>query len=274
MRRFQDAYKDALNTVPRRRLLANELLAGAPPVGGIRPAGGMWVKGVAAAAILAVCSAGTATAVNYHKSQIRVEEQGYSVTGTAQEGVYDSAKKAGAEPDAYSPEGRMAAGNMSGNPSVEEYGCEEITEQQREYDSVEEFRSSEQITMALPEPEWLGETELKAQIYVSGNSDTVTAMLFGGEERSLFVTQWDTRGYESFGSATSYMGDSENERSFTNAQGFSYVMFDSVEGEEILSTHAVISVEGRELSLDFTGYEEAVIERVLRDLDLSVYFRE
>lgn len=272
MRRFQDAYKDALNTVPRRRLLANELLTGATSRG-IHPVGGMWVKGVAAAAILAVCSAGTATAVNYHKSQIRVEEQGYSVIGTAQDGGYDPAKKAGEEPDRYGPESRMAAGDMSGNPSVEEYVCEKIMEQ-REYDSVEEFRSSEQITMALPEPEWLGETELKAQIYISGSGDTVTAMLFGGEERSLFVTQWDTRGCESFGSATSYMGDSENERSFTNAQGFSYVMFDSVEGGEILSTHAVISVEGRELSLDFTGYEEAVVERVLRDLDLSVYFRE
>ncbi len=272
MRRFRDAYKDALNTVPKRRLSAEELLTGAPPSRGIRPAGNMWVKGVTAAAILAVCSAGTVTAVNHHRSQIRVEEQGYSVTGAAAEET--AGLPEGEDAGLYSAEGRMRAGGTPADPLPEEYRIEEKTEEDREYGSIEEFRSAEQITMAFPEPEWLGETEQKVQIYVSENGASVTAMLFGSDENSLFVTQWDTRGYESFGSATSYMGNSANERSFTNAQGLSYVMFDSVEGEEILSTHAVISVEGRELCLDFRGYGETVIERVLRDLDLSIYFAD
>ena len=71
------------------------------------------------------------------------------------------------------------------------------------------------------------------------------------------------------------MGRSCNERSFVNSQGLSYVMFDTVdEAGEIQSVHAVISVNGRDLSMSFAGFEEEEIERVLNGLDLTVYYQD
>ncbi len=245
MRKFQDAYREALGSVPRTRISAEALLSTPPPGRRSRPAGG-WVRAAAAAVILIVCCAGTATAVNYQKSRILVEEQGYSVRGTVEDGAY--------------------AGDG--------------------YEALSGFSSAEELTesglIALPRAEWLGEDELEAQVAVSEDSNMVMVMLFGTDDRSVSVRQWDTRGSQAFASSTVYMGESVNERSFTGGQGFCYTVFDTLGGEngddktdgEVLSTHAVISVNGRELQYDFRGYEESVIESVLDRLDLSIYFAQ
>lgn len=86
--------------------------------------------------------------------------------------------------------------------------------------------------------------------------------------------QWDTRGLVGYASSTAYTGESANQRDVTNSQGLSYVVFDSVEGGEVISTHAVISANGRELCMDFQGYDETTIETTLNTLDLSVYFAD
>lgn len=279
MRKFQDAYREAVDGLPMRRLTAEELLNGPPE----RSRGGqnIWIKGAAAAAVLLLCSVSTVTAVNYHKSRISIEQQGYSLTSVAEDngeaadtggeagngafGNVESGNEATPRMAAYSPE--------EGGADDEGYFVETI-EEQREYSSVEDFRQAEQITMALPEPQWLGEEEAVWQIYVMGEGDSVTAMLFGGDERSFMMHQWDTRGLAGYASSTAYTGESANERNLTNSQGLTYVVFDSVEGGEIISTHAVISANGRELCMDFQGYDGAVIERVLSTLDLSVYYAD
>lgn len=95
------------------------------------------------------------------------------------------------------------------------------------------------------------------------------------ETASFLMMQSDNRDWESYSSATSYMGQSGNERSFTNSQGLNYVMFDTLnEKGETDSIHAVISVNGRDLSYTFWGFEEDVIEEILYTLDLTVYFQE
>ncbi|MDE7270570.1 MAG: hypothetical protein K2N81_08870 [Acetatifactor sp.] len=271
MRKFQDAYRDAIDSLPRRRLSAEELLKNPPK--GARHGGNAWMKGAVAAAILLLCSASTVTAVNYHRSRIRIEQQGYSLTSLNEDtGVPEGIGE-------YEETGGGAKMRMAAY-STEESGTEgegyllKIMEEQREYSSVEDFRRAEQITMALPEPQLLGEEDIKWQIYVAGDGNSVTAVFVGDEERSFMMHQWDTREFTGYAAATSYMGDSANEREITNSQGLSYVVFDSVEGEEVTSTHAVISANGRELCMDFQGYDEATIEGTLNTLDLSVYFAD
>lgn len=271
MRKFQDAYRDAMDGLPRRRLSAEELVKGPPK--GARHGGNAWMKGAVAAAILLLCSASTVTAVNYHRSRIRIEKQGYSLTSLDEdnggpEGIGgDEENGGGVQP-------RMAAYSLEETGTEGEGYWVETIEEQREYSSVEDFCRAEQIAMALPEPQWLGEEDVKWQIYVAGDGNSVTAIFFGDEERSFMMHQWDTREFAGYAAATSYMGDSANEREITNSQGLSYVVFDSVEGAEVISTHAVISANGRELCMDFQGYDEATIEGALNTLDLSVYFAD
>ena len=270
MRKFQDAYRDAMDSLPRRRPSAEELLKGPPK--GVRHRGNAWMKGAVAAAILLLCSASTVTAVNYHRSRIRIEQQGYSLTSLNE----DTGGPEGIDGD----EETGSAKARTADYSIEERGTEgegywvETLGEQREYSSAEDFRRAEQITMALPEPQLLGEEDIKWQIYVAGDGNSVTAIFCGDEERSFMMHQWDTRELAGYAAATSYMGDSANEREITNSQGLSYVVFDSVEGAEVISTHAVISANGRELCMDFQGYDEATIEGALNTLDLSVYFAD
>lgn len=272
MRKFQDAYRDAMDSLPRRRPSAEELVKGPPK--GARHGGNAWMKGAVAAAILLLCSASTVTAVNYHRSRIRIEQQGYSLTSLDEDtGVPESIGEG--EETGEGAKMRMAAySSEESGTEGEGYYLVETMGEQREYSSVEDFRRAEQITMALPEPRLLGEEDIKWQIYVAGDGNSVTAIFLGDEERSFMMHQWDTREFAGYAAATSYMGDSANEREITNSQGLSYVVFDSVEGENVISTHAVISANGRELCMDFQGYDEATIEGALNTLDLSVYFAD
>ena len=71
------------------------------------------------------------------------------------------------------------------------------------------------------------------------------------------------------------MGQNCNERNFTNSQGLNYKVFDIVDQSgELESVHAVISVNGRDLTVSFGGFEENEIQRILNSLDLTVYFME
>ena len=97
----------------------------------------------------------------------------------------------------------------------------------------------------------------------------------GNEDVRFSMNQADNRGYESYSSATAYMGESRNERRFANSQGMSYVVIDSVdENEAVISVHAAISMNGRDLTLSFEGFDESTVEKILYELDLSVYYRE
>ena len=52
-------------------------------------------------------------------------------------------------------------------------------------------------------------------------------------------------------------------------------MFDSVDEEgHTESVHAVVSVNGRDLTITFRGFEEDVIEKTLFSLDLTVYYED
>ncbi len=279
MRNFQEAYKEALDGLPRKHFDAEKLSGGVVRKRVKRSVAGIWLRGAAAAVILALCSVGTVTAVNYSRSRIRVGQQGYFLTGGGTREPEEAARGRAAEEISGEAASGRAADEISGEAAsgraadeASGFTVTEKPEEQREYGSVAAFREKERIVMALPKEEWFGGTDGTWDIYVLGDGANVTARFCSGEEEIFTLHQWDTRGAESYGAAAVYEGESANERSFTSSQGLSYVVFDSVEEQEILSTHALISVNGRELTLDFYGYEAEVVEKVLDELDLNVYF--
>lgn len=126
----------------------------------------------------------------------------------------------------------------------------------------------------IPDEGLLGREFASERIHVMDDGRHLFVYL-SDEDASFSLSQVDNRGYESYSSATAYMGRSSNERSFTNRQGLNYVVFDTVDEKgKVLSFHAVISVNGRDLTLSFQGFEEKAVERVLSNLDLSAYFQE
>ena len=68
------------------------------------------------------------------------------------------------------------------------------------------------------------------------------------------------------------MGEVANERSYTNCQGICFTMFDTVENGSVDSVHAVISLNGRDLSMDFKGITGQEVEEILDSMDMTVYF--
>lgn len=266
MSRFQEIYREAVESLPefhmdagqaddeirhRRFLLGRRkrLLAGC----------------CTAAAVFLLCGAGTAFAVNSRSGEIQVNDTGFTVTGLQE----DTAQPIPREEDVKIGAGGVSLGMKE---APEEAGA--VQEQEAgpvEYDSVEEFLASE--TTVVPVPDWaLFDTAFSEEkVIVSENSVTI---LMTGEERYFRLDQQDHRNAVAYSSGTAYMGESRDERTFTNSQGFNYVVFDTVDGEETKVTHAVIAVGGRDLTLDFSGFSQDVTEEVLRTLDLSVYFED
>lgn len=323
MRKFQDAYRDAANQLPKYHIDVETVLEEKQHTdkkGKLSSQGGCYrmLKLAAAAAVLfLLCGVGTVTAMNYQKSQIAVKGSGYSVTsfdaavmseeasgaeeipgdGTSGAEARSSAlaeapdmealgSEAGAEAynqgdmEAYSQENMKAYGD--GTAMADEEAMDSGTEdgvvimeceEPVRYESLAAFREAEDVVVAVPDSELLG-TDFDSQEVMVMDGGTRLLLFFSSEERSFALSQWDTRGVESYASSTSYMGESVNERSLMNKQGLSYVVFDTMEDGRIISTHAVISVNGRDLSMDFSGYEQETIEAILTQLDLSIYFQD
>lgn len=142
------------------------------------------------------------------------------------------------------------------------------------YDSIEEFYQQEDIIIAMPNIEWLGEeSEIEnVNMIVSEDSREVSLnVYFLSEEKIFSLTQQDNRGIQNYASFYDYMGDAVNERSYCNSQGFEYRIFDSVEDGEVIAVHAAISVNGRDITIDFFDFEEETVKKVLEQLDLSIY---
>lgn len=266
MRKFQDAYQDAVNELPKYHTDIESVLGEKTDAefasghlarqGGHKP----YLRvAVAAASLFLLCGVGTATAVNYQKSEITVGDIGYSVTGPGVMVVSE---------DEY-------VVDITG---VEDTETVEVLETERNmepisYDSLEEFLAEETVTVAIPDCELLGmEFEIE-NIMVMKDFPSLMVRLQEGE-RIFTLHQRDNREYKQYASSTVFMGESVNERDFINGQGLAYVVFDTMEEGVITATHAVISINGRDLSMDFYGFEQETVENVLTGLDLSIYFQD
>lgn len=222
----------------------------------------------AAAALVLLCGAGTVAAKSYVGGIIEVRDNGYTVTGAAA-----SRKEGGGD--------LAAARSLAGD---EDLGIEAYSEdeyegvietaviEECEYGSLQEFLEASSVAGKIPNIDCL-QTEFEGEsVSVLENEMLIYVRVTAGE-KFFYLNQFDYRESSGFASSTAYSDRTVNERNYTNSQGLNYIVFDTIgEYGQPEATHAVISVEGRELSMDFYGFESESIERILTELDLTVYF--
>ncbi len=166
-------------------------------------------------------------------------------------------------------EGEESAQQGAGDEYYVEYFMEENC---REYDSIEAFRDTEKLIAVIPDIALFGEAFTCEEVLVFDDGWHIMVKL-SNENVCFFMSQMDNRDCASYSSGTSYGGHSVNERSFSNSQGLSYVMFDTVDDEgQVIAVHAVISINGWDLSMTFEGFDENIVDKVLTTTDLSVYY--
>lgn len=280
MDKFRDAYREASKELPgisiSARAVQDELHHAMMQR---RRRKVLIAKGCAAAAVFLLCGVGTAAAKSYRDSVISMRENGFVVTSSGEE---DSLSMDGGLPSGSGEMGRLldiASNFESGGVSPTEDAIPDaqvidIEEESVEYDSLEAFLEAEDTVVAIPAKSLFAREFTSERVCVFGGGDDIY-MDLRNEDSWFSLHQMDTRQYQSYSSATSYAGQSCNERSFTNSQGLNYLMFDIVnQSGELESVHAVISVNGRDLTVSFGGFEENEIQRILNGMDLTMYFKE
>lgn len=230
----------------------------------------MFISAASVACLFLLCSVGTAVAMNYQSGRIEVARNGFSFLG-------EGAKEISTDEAAFT--GHMDGGDHDAAEACEEgedafFMVEEQELVERTYDSIEEFYENESIVIAIPEIEWLGDkAELEEERVVVMDFMPVSVRISFGE-KIFMMSQADNRETPTYASSTVFMGDAANERNFTTQQGITFKVFDSVEGDKVISTHAAISVNGRDIIYNFWGYKNDEVDAVLKQLDVSIYFRE
>ena len=289
MDKFRDAYQEACKELPAPSMDLEKVRDEARHQRMLRNRRRyMITKGCTAAAVFVLCGAGTVAAKNYRDSVIEVREKGFTITSSRDMPAETRNQKSQEyEPDVASflkmggvfsieegiPEGEELTGQGDGKDVGGAYIVESMIEYDiREYDSIESFWETETVTAVIPEKTLFEEEFTRESVQVLDEGRRVMASM-SNDDVYFFMTQSDNRDCESYSSSTTYDGQCANKRNFTNNQGMSFVMFDSVDEEgNVISIHAVISANGWDLSMTFEGFGEDVVEKVLKTIDLSAYF--
>lgn len=273
MDKFRDAYREASEELPRITISAEEVRDELHHCRMQRQRRKILLtRGCAAAAVFLLCGAGTVAAKSYRDSVISVRENGFVITSSQED---EGRPAASAELGRFLDVGSFLriGGVFSVEDTIPEEEVECFEPEIVEYDSIDAFRAAESMVMVLPEKGLFAEEFTSERICVISEGEDIYMDLMN-DESYFSLHQMDHRQYENYSTATAYMGESCNERNFVNSQGLNYVVFDTVdEAGELQSVHAVISVNGWDLTVSFGGFEENEIERVLNGLDLTVYYR-
>lgn len=268
MDKFQDAYQKAVQELPA--LDADKLRRGLPGRIQLRRRV-LAARGCTAAIVFLLCGVGTAAAKNYRDSVIKVNDSGFTITSIQE----DANSKREPEEGSFFKLGGVFS-IVDAVPEEEPDLCEaQIIEMDTcEYNSIEEFLEKGNVACVVPDKTLFG-TEFTWENVVVTEEGRGVLIRLTGENCYFFLNQFDNRDVEYYSSSTVYGGKSCNERNFVSRQGLNYVMFDTVDdaGKD-RSIHAVISVNGWDLSVTFKGFDEKVVERVLNSLDLTLYFAE
>lgn len=267
MDKFQDAYRAAADELPGFRMDADKVRDELHHYRMKRQKRNyMIIRGCTAASIFLLCGVGTVAAKNYRDSIIRVGDSG--VTITAQQ----TAETAAEIPDALS-----LFEQLGGVFSIADIGPDEEVEfieelEVTEYESLEAFLAAEEVVVALPDTTLFGTVFTMENVNIVDHGRDITIHMYN-EECSFSLTQFDNRGVQSYSTAMTFGGQSSNERRFTNSQGMSYVLFDTLDEKgDVISNCAVISVNGWDLTLTFRGFEKKTVEKIIDSIDLSIYF--
>lgn len=226
-----------------------------------------------AACIFMLCSVGTVTAVNYYSSTITVERGGFSFWGKP-------GKETATVMESKTEDYRLTKGSDSEEAGEEQADMdkdfvviEDEMMQEKRYDSIEAFRKAEHVVIAIPEVADLGDVEkIEWQQVVVAEAIGRVQVMISFEGKQFFLSQADNRNCLEYSSNTVFMGDAVNEREVKQEMGLVWQVFDSAESGVVTSTHAALSVNGRDLILTFIGYEKTEIDAVLKQLDVSIYF--
>ena len=272
MDKFRDCYREASRELPQISISAEEIrdeLHHHRMQRQNRKV--LMAKGCAAAAVFLLCGVGTVAAKSYRDSVITVRENGFVITSSQEDYAHAKGQLAGLLDMASFLKIGGAFSIEDAVPEAEPLEC--VEPEIAEYDSVDAFLAAEDMTVVVPDRKLFDREFTSERVCVIGEEDI--HMDFMNEDSYFTLHQMDNRQYESYSSATAYPGISCNERSFTNSQGLNYVVFDTVdEAGNLESVHAVISVNGWDLTVSFGGFEEIEIEQVLNGLDLTVYYRD
>lgn len=268
MDRFQDAYRDAVKLLPELQMDADRVKDELHHYKMKRQRrNSIMIKGCTAAAVFLLCGVGTAAAKNYRDSIIRVNDNGVIITAQQAEGE-----------DTEGVSGLFSIfEHLGGVFSIADAGPdEEITEVEelavKEYDSLEAFLQAEDVVVAMPDKTLFGVDFTMEKINIVDQGRDVSLHMYN-ENCSFLLTQFDNREVACYSTAMSFGGKSGNERSFTNSQGMNYVVFDTMDDKgKVMSTCAVISVNGWDLTLTFRGFEKKTVEKIINSIDLSIYF--
>ena len=157
--------------------------------------------------------------------------------------------------------------------AVEEMVAEEI--ENREYSSVEAFRSAEpDAVLVLPTASVKEEVEM-TNISVIGTGDTIVYHQRSADGKMVSINVSDYA--DSLGHVSSYVYDDDviNEREYITEAGYTYTLVDTVDEEgNYCGLHAAIAVGTYEIIVDFWGYSEEEALNMIESMDLTAYITE
>ncbi|MGN0330173.1 MAG: hypothetical protein ACI4D5_02920 [Kineothrix sp.] len=206
--------------------------------------------------ILFVCGYGTVKAGTYIGNAIKVREWGFA-SG-------DLASMEENAPEQMTEESGTA--ELKVCPPMEEAFRIEEEAPVKHYSSIEEFENSEDILFPQPSMEMEGTVE----IAVCGEWAMIR---YDMGSRTLWLERTNYAHTRGHAAAKVFPEGVCNERTYTNAQGYTYTLVDSVraEGEETLRIHGAATAGTYEIFIDFSGYTEEEARQVMDSIDLSLY---
>lgn len=269
----------------------------------------MAIEMAVAATVLFLTTFGSVQAAEYLRNVIRVSETGFRSGDAVTMAAAGSESGDGQEADHMRTMEAEAIEELQDMTQTEEMVVEGYNPatadmemlKMREYDSLAAFFEEEEAVLSLP----VIEAEIESE-HVWADEMMVSVRLQLGE-KSIIIDRMDYSKSQGHASSSVYAGGVENERSYTTAQGFSYILVDSQSQkisdqedklqeaqpqEEMVQSkmplleekqtaakeesalpdiHAAVTVGAYEIYVDFSGFEAAEAEQILESMDLTVY---
>ncbi len=237
--------------------------------------------------VIFICGFGTVKAAEYIQNEIRVKDWGFEsadaitmarndaenqtfvideeieeveeeIEETLQESFDEEAR-------ALTSTGEVAKVMM--DEGVKEESMTEIPT--KNYESLEEFKESEDIIFAYPSIS-IGDHIENTDIIVCGDWAMIYYEVDG---KGLWLERTDYANTQGHASSKAFPSGVCNERTYTTPQGYTYTLIDSIRDseEEQLQIHAAVTVGSYEAFIDFLGFTEKQAWNIMDNIDLSVY---
>lgn len=227
--------------------------------------------------VIFICGLGTVKAAEYIQNEIRVKEWGFESADAITMARNDVENKTFVIDEAIEEqlfesyeEKAKAISNVDAefkSEDIKEYSTNDYTT--KNYESLEEFKESEDIIFAYPSIS-IGNHIESTDIIVSGDWAMICYKVDG---KGLWLERTDYADTNGHASSKAFPSGVCNERTYTTPQGYEYTLIDSIResGEEQLQIHAAITVGSYEAFIDFIGFTEKQAWNIMDSIDLSVY---